>query len=40
LEELAKKFKEESLNAENNQGFGPDEERKEGSMANFFDKNI
>jgi hypothetical protein len=39
LEELAKKFKEEAVNGEN--GFeGPSEERKEGTMASFFDSNL
>ena len=40
LEELAKKFKEESLNDEENLFSGPREERKEGTMANFFDSNM
>lgn len=37
LEELAKKFKDEILNSHD---FGPGEERKEGTMANFFDNNM
>ena len=39
LEELAKKFKEEALNGDD--GFeGPSEEKKEGTMASFFDSNL
>jgi hypothetical protein len=40
LDTLAKKFKEESIKAQEDGGFGPSEERKDGTMANFFDSNM
>ena len=40
LEALAKKFKEEQVNNLSNGDFGPGEERKDGTMANFFDSNM